>query len=522
VSTEGVPSAAELEARHAHVRHIEVVVENIFDPADPREAAWFYRAANHLHLKTRAGIVRDQLLFHEGDELRLGQLAESERILRTRVYFSEAWVVVTGYDPLTNSADIAVTVRDVWTLSPDVSFSRTGGSNRNRFDIQEENFLGTGTGVELAHLNNIDRSSTVLSLVNPALLAAHWSFAASYADNSDGIVKNLELGHPFYSLDSHSGFDFIALDGTSRVSRYDEGVIYDQFDEHQRSIQSYYGWSRGLIDGWTTRYYAGLRYDNALFSKDPTTLMPAELLPPERRIGYPYLAYERDEDRYAKVENQDKIGRTEDLYFGHSLYLELGAASRNLGADRSALIPRFTASAGYEFPGQRLFLASSGSGRYEDGRLDNGILNASSRYYWLQSSHELLYVSLAGTATRRLDPENQVLLGGDTGLRGYPLRFQTGSAYALSTVEERFYSDWYPLRLVRVGAAVFFDAGRTFGRGVIGEAPLGLLRDAGVGLRLGNPRSGLGSVLHVDVSWALDNTLGARRVQLTVQTLQTY
>jgi hypothetical protein len=29
-------------------------------------------------------------------------------------------------------------------------------------------------------------------------------------------------------------------------------------------------------------------------------------------------------------------------------------------------------------------------------------------------------------------------------------------------------------------------------------------------------------VLHIDLSWALDNTLGARRAQITVQTLATY
>ncbi len=66
--------------------------------------------------------------------------------------------------------------------------------------------------------------------------------------------------------------------------------------------------------------------------------------------------------------------------------------------------------------------------------------------------------------TERIDPENQVLLGGDNGLRGYPLRYQAGERRAILNVEQRFFTDWYPWRLFRVGYAVFVDVGRVSGR----------------------------------------------------------
>src|SRR4029453_7544016 len=65
----------------------------------------------------------------------------------------------------------------------------------------------------------------------------------------------------------------------------------------------------------------------------------------------------------------------------------------------------------------------------------------------------------------------QLLLGGDNGLRGYPLRYQAGDALALFTLEQRFYTDWQPLKLVNVGAAVFFDAGRAWGQDPYAAAP---------------------------------------------------
>jgi hypothetical protein len=39
----------------------------------------------------------------------------------------------------------------------------------------------------------------------------------------------------------------------------------------------------------------------------------------------------------------------------------------------------------------------------------------------------------------------------------------------LLTVEQRFYTDWYPFRLARFSAAVFGDVGRTWGHRVIGK-----------------------------------------------------
>jgi hemolysin activation/secretion protein len=165
-----------------------------------------------------------------------------------------------------------------------------------------------------------------------------------------------------------------------------------------------------------------------------------------------------------------------------------------------------------------MFASAAFAGRLDEGTAQNVSATGAVRFYDRLTPHQLFYALLTGTATHRLDEEKQVLLGGDTGLRGYPLRFQGGVSSALLTLEHRVYTDWYPLRLVRLGGAVFFDAGRTWGHDYAGAAPLGLLKDVGLGLRLGNVRSGLGSVLHVDVSYALNAPPGITRYQVTVQT----
>jgi hemolysin activation/secretion protein len=134
----------------------------------------------------------------------------------------------------------------------------------------------------------------------------------------------------------------------------------------------------------------------------------------------------------------------------------------------------------------------------------------------------LFFTTLQASVGHALDLDDPLLLGGDNGLRGYPLRYQGGTARALLTVEQRYFTDWYPFRLFRVGGAAFFDVGRTWGETPYNTPSLGLLRDIGIGLRIGNTRSGLGSVIHVDLAMPLDGDSSIDSVQLNVSTLEKF
>jgi hemolysin activation/secretion protein len=112
-------------------------------------------------------------------------------------------------------------------------------------------------------------------------------------------------------------------------------------------------------------------------------------------------------------------------------------------------------------------------------------------------------MGLQATAGSNLDADTQVLLGGDSGLRGYPLRYQAGTGRWLFTAEQRMFSNWFPFQLFNVGGAMFFDMGGVTGRDPLGSDPQGVLKDVGVGLRFGNSRSALGNVLHVDFAFPL-------------------
>jgi len=113
---------------------------------------------------------------------------------------------------------------------------------------------------------------------------------------------------------------------------------------------------------------------------------------------------------------------------------------------------------------------------------------------------------------------NPLQIGGDSGLRGYPLRYQSGERRVLFTLEARAYSDWYPFRLFRVGGAVFYDTGRAWKGENQNTVNAGWLKDVGFGLRLLSARTSKGNVLHADVAIPLDRDPSIESVQFLVKT----
>ncbi len=518
----GLPTPAQLESTGARIGSVDIEVEDIFDPGNPGESALPYRLANDLHMRTRVDAIRSQLLFAEAQPYTHQKVAETERLLRGRRYLYDAWIEPTCYHPVDHTVDLHVRVRDVWSLNPGFTFNRKGGTNRTGFEIEDQDFLGRGELVSVSWGKNVDRSSMTLVYEDPQLLGSWWQGRVAYSDNSDGSYSNLQVGRPFYSLDTRWSAGTGILAGERIDSRYQRGEVLDKFVERTDRFDLYGGRSDGLRDGWARRWLTGVRYDRSEFEAAPDEELVAAL-PADRELVYPWVGLEWVEDDFTTAHNQDQLARTEDLQFGTALRAELGLAAPAWGADRTAGMLALHGKTGQRFgEPQSLFLQGDFTGRLESDGLRDAMLQSEARYYHRQSPHALLFASVRGAAAVSPDLDHQLLLGGDNGLRGYPLKYQSGTGSLLFTAEERFYTGWYPLRLFHIGAAVFADAGRTWGRDVEGEAPLGWLSDVGVGLRIGNARSGLGNVLHIDLAVPVVRQPGIDSLQFLVETRHSF
>lgn len=184
------------------------------------------------------------------------------------------------------------------------------------------------------------------------------------------------------------------------------------------------------------------------------------------------------------------------------------------------LVASVEAAGGFRLASRGLLLADAATSarRGSDG-IENFLWSGRLRYYYRFSDSQLFYAALRTAATHRIDAENQLLLGGDNGLRGYPLRFLDGDRRFLFTVEQRFFSEREFFHLIRLGAAVFFDAGEAW---FAGEGRQRLLKDIGAGLRIGSSRSARGSVIHLDVAFPLDRSGSIQAIQWLVTTKETF
>lgn len=515
-----MPSPQELEAQGAVIGRIIVTPNDIFDPSIPSEKGWLYRAANKLHINTRPSVIRGQLLFKTGDPYDARLVQENERLLRNNDYLYDVTILPVAWDG--HTVDLEIRTKDVWTLNPGFNFGRSGGKNATNVHVQEENLLGTGRKVEVAWDSDVDSTAWTFSFVDPHFLESFTRLAVSYSDADDGNSEFFSLNRPFYALDTRWAAGTTLSDTRYIDDRYDLGKKVGEFKAHDQYYEASGGWSDGLVNGWVNRWTLGATWQESQFEPEPGKPLGGPL-PPDRKFFYPWIGFERVQNAYVERVNLNQIDRTEDVLVGFRGWARLGYASEALGSKTDALLLSAFAQDGTDLsPRQSLFGSAWASGRYERGDVQNGILGAESRYYLSTSARSKFYASLSGTVTENLDEDQQLTLGGDTGLRGYPLRYQAGTAKALLTLEQRYYSKWYPFRLFHVGGAVFFDMGRTWGRDVTGATSLGMLKDVGLGLRLGSSRSAFGNVVHIDLAFPLDGEKNIDSVQLIIETSQRF
>jgi len=516
-----LPSDEELVAQGARIGEIRFDARDLFDTEAHDEETSLSRLGNRLHITTRQSTIEDQLLFKSGDVYRPALIEESARILRDTRYLRDAVIRPVAFHD--GVVDIAVTTQDVWTFNPGISFGRKGGANTGGFELEELNFLGTGTQMGIGFVRGVDRDSKFIKYRDRQLGSSWWDLGTTYSDNSDGRLAAFQLDHPFYSLDSRWAAGVSLLDDQRTDSRYDLGEVIDQYATHEKHATAYWGRSSGLHDDWVRRLTAGFSIDDLAFGAVPDALAPPALLPGDRRLAYPWVGVEWLQDAFYTARNRDQIEKTEDYSLGWRIHAQFGYAGTSFGSDRNAVMMAGGLSKGLSLSErQSLNLLLDTSARLENGNIAGGLFSAEARYYFRQSPRRTLVLDLQTTAGTNLDADQQILLGGDNGLRGYPLRYQAGDGRWLFTAEQRLFTNWYPFQLFNVGGAVFYDMGATWGRDPLGTPSQGLLRDVGFGLRLGSSRSALGNVLHIDVAYPLDGDDSVRKVQFLIETKKSF
>ena len=497
---------------------VRIVIQPIFDTDRPAEDHRLFRLANRWHTSTRAAVIRHVILFEPDSEVRVTTLKESERLLRAKPYLYDARVLPRRL--CGDRLDVDVVVREVWTLTPDIDFSRLGGNNEYGYGLLDTNLLGRGRETSLYFFKDTDRRGVSVGYADPNVGGSRVALSTLLEENSDGSRQVLDVGQPFYSLDARRAYGFRGDRDNAEQGLYQFGDKTSEFRRRVRQFGVFGGISAGAHDAVTWRWLAGFNYDEHEFGRVGDAVAP-DPFPVDRTLAYPWIGFERVEDRFDIAANFDRIDRTEDIQLGRQISAMLGWSDHAFGADDvTRLIWSSRLRNALLHGDSQLFMYDVNLRSYWNFNTDaaeNLRATAQFDYRLRQSERFTLATGLKVRYVDNLTADEQLLGGGDTGLRGYPSRYQSGDVSYDLTLEERYLSDWYIARIVRVGLVGFVDVGRTWFSDGSNDAGYGTLADVGFGLRFDSTRTRRDRVLHIDFAFPLIDGPDVSSFQISVQ-----
>jgi len=492
-------------ADNARVGEIYYTRLPIFDEANPGENNALFRWANRFHILSRENVVSQQILIARGDQYDERLIAETGRLLRKQSYFYDADVRAVRL--CGGEVDVEVITRDNWSLTPNISFDRSGGENSYSFGIRDSNILGLGKQFEIASSEDTDRRSQQLIYEDHNVLGSRVRTRSKYIDSDDGANRLFELNLPFFSLDSRRSWGIFLEDGEREDKQYFRGDDISKLEHEIKDFKVEFGWSAGLEDNVSSRWTLGYRYLRDEFHRSDE-LPPPSVFPTDRELSYPYVGFELIEDKFDTAFNLDQIYRTEDLQLGQHLSSTLGFASSALGSDQDRMVAAGVFSDTLMYTDDILWqhrLEWEGSWNLDSKAAEDVVISYETRYFRQATSRRAFFASFEAIYSRNLNSKTQIFFGGLTGARAFVNRFQAGDRRVSLTLEQRIYTDIHLFNLIRVGGAFFIDVGRAWESGVDNGVEDELLADIGFGIRLLSSKASSGRVVHIDFAVPLTN-----------------
>jgi hypothetical protein len=523
---------AQPQKEKRYIRKITIKVGDIFE-----DSSGAYGYVNSLKIQTKESVIRTELLFREGDTFDPYLIKQSARNLRLQRFLRQIKITPT-FDG--DAVDVVVEARDSWTLIPYLSYSSGTGQRNQGLGISEGNFLGGATRVETKYEQNATRNSFSGVVQDPQFLGTRHNFLIGAADRSDGTTTRFGYGLPFRSLMQRDAWSFEGGTADTIGRLWDAGSESYIFRQHLNNFEALYTFAgpsahpaqeddpyTGIYKGqWvlSQRYSLGYSYSDATFLQadekdyedlnlDPSTVSnnPADLAT-DRRFSGPLFQYQNIQPEYISMNYIDRFDRVEDYNLGDESLINMQIAPRALGSRDNAVIATANRSKGWKMSNSSFLRGEvGGATRYDqtNGDVQNSILRTEwkaysvmgdlymgERFFGRHTFASQFYIDFG----EKLDKDRQLLLGADTGLRGYEINTFAGDKRAVLNLEERSHIADDIFQLVSLGTAVFVDVGGAASNSLGDLLTSDLYGDVGAGLRFCFPRASGGGIVRIDVA----------------------
>ncbi len=455
--------------------------------------------------RTKDHVITQELLFEQGDVYIQDDELESERILRRKPYLGSAEILATR-DTKTNLIFIEVEVTDLWSFFPALDIP-VFSKDKTGFlvALSDSNVFGSGDRGRLRYQQTREEGEEPRHLISGLyrvfrLFDSHWEFDGVYTQKREGISWDASLKRPLYSLQTRWSAEFTASESVDERRWYEQGVKTAVFE---RSSQSESG---RIIRSFGNRHR---QTQMALWMiSERASFKEIEKLPSsaanfqDRNTKMIGISLGHRKVNFIRTRFLNKMGRVEDIGVGYGYGVSIGRASPFYGSDRRET---------------RVSLFLNASQAYRDLLFVNGRAGVTTRFVAHEEEDSVFEASIKAvrknlflrqTLAARLsteiqfglEGEQQVLLGGNSGLRGYDPRQFSGTKNIRLNLESR--TIFWEHSLIVVGSAIFADIGYIWeGNAFDIRTPI---RSVGFGLRLGFPKLSGSRVYRADLAYPLD------------------
>ncbi len=513
----------EENCRHAQQKVI-FKPQTIFDKNEDG-FVFFHRWANAIHIDTKElTLVNEASFFLNKCSKNFTDMAELERHLRSRKYLRDA--KVTSDEMVEN---ITVTTWDNWSLMPTISFGRQGGESTYSFGIKERNLLGLGIDAEIETYKNSQRKGYKVKTTIPLFRKQNIDLKIRFANNDDGTRQSLFLQKHFASFYTYTAYLF----GFNEESRND--TVYQNDNElavfsHKISYKdAMYAWLNFNNESELIRYKVGMTQDqHTFFDIDNAKNNPnSPFIPQDRDFIYPWIGFDYIEKNFKKLTNIHLITQIEDFNHGWQFSSKLGVSDGS--KENSAwVLFQTNINKGFEIHNNALLLMDIAlNGNIYDQQDNRLLLNINTEYFYNININWGVYLNNTNVISKNQYLDEPVTIGGNTGLRGFPLQYQHGEHSLKFTSEIRYYPYINLFKLFDLAGVAFFDSGRAFGETKALDIQENIednwLYSVGIGARLYSPHSaGNHQVIHIDFAFPHSNNSDIDNFEIRIEAKQSF